>query len=155
MKEDLTESEIRELADIVQNHAFLSITIKSSYWNESSITFCPIIRVQAKYDLTPFQHKFGGSLYTHPTVYEYQIPKQAWTWNIKMMRGYLPLIVEHLTGKTKTKAELVIKALKHIHGRGKPQDTEKLREIYVGLKRLQEPRMQHIYPWDDDRLPFP
>jgi hypothetical protein len=155
MKESLTESEIQELADIIQDHAFLSMTVKADYWNENPHpTFCPIIRVQTKADLTQLQQKYGGSLYTYPMPFEYQIPKQAWTWNVKMMRAYLPLILEHLTGKTKTKAELILKALTHIYGKGKPQDTERLREIYVELKRLQEPRKQHIYPWDDDGLSF-
>jgi hypothetical protein len=154
MRESLTASEIQELADTIQDHAFLSMTVKSSYWNETSITFCPIIRVQSKADLTTLQQKYGGSLYTQPTVYDYQIPKQFWTWNVNMMRIYLPLILEHLNGKTKTKAELILKALTHIHGRGKPQDTEKIGEIYTEIKRLQEPRKQHIYPWDNDKLLF-
>jgi hypothetical protein len=155
VKKTLTENEIQELADILQSHAFLSMTAKADYWNENPRpTFCPIIRVQSKADLTKFQQKYGGSLYAQPIVYEYQIPKQSWTWNMKMMRTYLPLISGHLAGKTRTKAELILKALKHIHGRGKPQDTEKLKEIYIELKRLQEPRKQHIHPWDDDKLPF-
>jgi hypothetical protein len=155
VKKTLTENQAQELADIIQNHAFLSMTVKADYWNENPHpTFCPIIRVQSKADLTTLQQKYGGSLYTYPTPFDYQIPKQAWTWNIKMMHDYLPLIIDHLDGKTEAKAELILKALKHIHGRGKPQDTEGLKEIYIELKRLQEPRKQKIIPWDDDKLPF-
>lgn len=155
MKESLTANEISELTDTIQNHAFLSMTIKKDYWSDHPrLTFCPIIRVQSKTDLAKLQQKYGGSLYKQPTAFEYQIPKQFWTWSIKMLRTYLPLILKDLGGKTRTKAELILKALSYMHGRGKPQDTEKLKEIYMELKKLQEPRPRYVYPWDNDRMSF-
>jgi hypothetical protein len=73
MKETLTESEIQELANILNEHAFLSMTAKT-YWS-SNVTFTPIVRVQAYSNLEPLAKKYGGSTYEFPIRHDGQTPK--------------------------------------------------------------------------------
>jgi hypothetical protein len=153
MKESLTENEAQELAHILNEHAFLSMTAKT-YWS-SNITFTPIVRVQAYADLESLAKKYGGSVYDFPIRHQGQTPKSSWTWNQAMMKTYLPLLLPHLTEEKAAKANLIIEALKLSRGRGRPpQDKQKLREIYLKIKKLQEPRGQTTYPWEQDDSPF-
>jgi hypothetical protein len=153
MKTSLTESEIQELADIINDSAFISMTAKT-YWS-SNVTFTPIVRAQAYANLEPLARRYGGSVYEFPIRNEGQTPKSSWTWNQTMMKKYLPLLVPHLTEGKAKKARLIIEALNLSQGRGRPpKDREKLGEIYIKIKKLQEPRRQTTYPWERDDSPF-
>jgi hypothetical protein len=153
MKETLTESEIQELANILNEHAFLSMTAKT-YWS-SNVTFTPIVRVQAYSNLEPLAKKYGGSTYEFPIRHDGQTPKTSWTWNQAMMKKYLPQLLPHLTEQKAEKAHLIIQCLKLLRGRGRPpQDKEKLGKIYIKIKKLQEPRGQTTYPWEQDDSQF-
>ena len=153
VKETLTENEIAELSNILNDSAFLSMTAKT-YWS-SNVTFTPIVRAQAYANLEPLARRYGGSVYEFPIRNEGQTPKSSWTWNQTMMKKYLPLLLPHLTEGKAEKARLIIKALNLSQGRGRPpQDKEKLREIYIKIKKLQKPRGQATYPWEQDDSPF-
>jgi hypothetical protein len=73
-----------------------------------------------------------------------------------MIKQYLPLIIPHLVGKTKEKAELVLEATKCCRGRGVEQDKEKLKELYEKIQPLQEPRIRRPdFPWlERQEFPF-
>jgi hypothetical protein len=152
-KETLTGREISELADILNDNATISMTFSSG-------AFVPFVRVQAYTDLDSLKDKFGGSTYTFPVRNAGQTPKSSWSWNRSMMRAYLPQLLPHLNETPATKAKLILQALalSKSQGKGKPVTTEvkrKLAEIFLEIKKLQQPRGQYDkLPWDIDDSPF-
>lgn len=151
IKETLTENEVNDLAYLLNEAGTITITIKDRQYFENGVrlTFYPLIRIQSKAEqIESYGEQYGGSIYTDMKG------KVTWTWNLKMIRNYLPRIIEHLNEKQKPKAEIILESLQHLHGLGKYQDEEPLRKLYEKIKQMQEPRPRHIYPWDNDRMPF-
>ena len=150
VKETLTKNEAADLASLLDTNGTISMTIKERRYFENGVnlTFYPLIRVRGK-TLESYAEKYGGSMYT-----DRQNDKQIWTWNLTMIRNYLPHIIEHLSEKQQPKAQIILESLKFMHGYGKYQDQEPLRKLYQKIKALQEPRPRHVFPWDNDRMPF-
>ena len=128
-----------ELINVIEECATITIQIKEN------LSYSPSLRIQNRkfyYDLYELKEKFGGFINEYGTLV-------TWVWNIEMIKKYLPLIIPHLEGKTKEKAEIVLKASNCCHGRGKSQDKGKLKELYTQIKKLQAPRIRtkNDYPF--------
>jgi hypothetical protein len=152
IKETLKENEASDLSYLLNEAGTLSMTIKNRRYFENGVnfTFYPLIRVQGKtQNLESYAEEYGGSVYT-----DRQNDKQIWTWNLTMIRNYLPHIIEHLSEKQKPKAQIILESLKFMHGYGHYQDEEPLRKLYEEIKQMQEPRPRHINPWNSDRTDF-
>lgn len=147
-KEELTPKDIGKLANILEDCATIRIESKSYSWRDyPTIMYIPSIRVQIAQGLETYRDTFGGSFSqsffrTHP--------KETWTWNIEMIRHYLPILMSRLSKETREKAEIVLEATRYCHGRGKEQDKEKLKELFEKIAPLQEPRIRRThFPWDE------
>jgi len=132
---------IQKLIPIIEDCATITIQIKDSYYDNrfdiNRFTYSPSVRIQNRssfYDLIELKEKYGGFITEHGTL-------TTWIWNNSMIKKYFPLIIPHLTGKTKQKAEIVLEASNCCHGRGKPQDKAKLKELHTRIKKLQAPRI--------------
>jgi hypothetical protein len=152
IKETLSEKEISELADILNYRGTLSMTAKSY---STSISFVPFVRVQVYTSLDHLAEKYGGSVYEFPIRHDGQTPKSSWSWNRLMMKRYLPLLLPYLNEDKAAKAKLILAALALSKGAGRPiKDKGKLREIFIEIKKLQQPRGRDKFPWEIEDSPF-